>query len=312
MGTGGAVEKRWGQARSDVQGTIYSTELRRVQRGVQLTAHINSDSATGSSTVGSRRAANINNEIFQIQEAVLKKRVKQSCHLDARRASSHTGSSRTMNRKCMISLWQSNLSLVWVSLKGNWAAAAVIHSYGSCLVKWSTNATLSQEIVPAERPEEQFWPAHTVCLCVCVYVLFRISLHMSSEVGGERWLSPGLGLFPGAAETSGKWRWCAKTQETGWGCCGAFRLLRAPVDPIQRHGQLPCLLPVVSTSAARRAAGTGLPWPACLAAAPAWSAGSRWTEPPGPAATRTSLEAPRTGPTASGWRCDAAHLKEAG
>lgn len=30
---GGAVEKRWGQARADVQGTIYSTELRRVQQG---------------------------------------------------------------------------------------------------------------------------------------------------------------------------------------------------------------------------------------------------------------------------------------
>lgn len=45
--------KRWGQARSDVQGTIYSTELRRVQQGVQLTARVNSGSATGSSTIGS-------------------------------------------------------------------------------------------------------------------------------------------------------------------------------------------------------------------------------------------------------------------
>lgn len=58
------MEKSWGQARSDVQGTIYLIELRRVQQGVQLTARVNSGSATGSSTIGSSGVSNINKKIF--------------------------------------------------------------------------------------------------------------------------------------------------------------------------------------------------------------------------------------------------------
>lgn len=169
----------------------------------------------------------------------------------------------------------------------------------------STNATLFQEIVLAEGPEEQYWAAHTHCVCVCV--VCALALHMPSKDQGREGLALGPGLFPGAAEISGKWRWCAKTQETGWGCCGVFRLLQAPVYPIDTT----LLAPRWSTCAARRAVGTAPPWPVCLAATPTWSAGSRWTEPPGPAATRTSPEAPRTGPRVSGWRYDAAHLKEA-
>lgn len=62
--------------------------------------------------------------------------------------------------------------------------------------------------------------------------------------------------------------------------------------------------------AATRAADTVLRSPGGQAAAPTWSTGSHWTEPPDPAATRTSPTEPRKDPTASDWRCDAARLRQ--
>ena len=66
----------------------------------------------------------------------------------------------------------------------------------------------------------------------------------------------------------------------------------------------------VFMSAAMHASDTVLQSLCVQAAAPAWLTGSHWTEPLDLTATRTSPAELQTDPTASDWRCDAAHLRQ--